>query len=88
MSNHSAGGASSGGAPLSATPAAPQGPLHGVRRLDHTTPVMAPFAPQLLGEMGAGVIKIEAPGGDTLRMVKIRPQAMARLPVWLGVLRS
>ena len=44
------------------------GPLHGVRVIDVGTRIAAPFCAGLLGEMGAEVIKIEAPGaGDPVR---------------------
>jgi crotonobetainyl-CoA:carnitine CoA-transferase CaiB-like acyl-CoA transferase len=54
------------------------GPLHGVRIVDLTTVLMGPFATQLLADMGANVIKIEAPGGDIARDVgPRRNQGMA-----------
>ncbi len=42
-------------------------PLDGVRVIDLSNMLMAPYTTQILGDMGADVIKIEAPGGDPVR---------------------
>ncbi|MFC4595467.1 CaiB/BaiF CoA transferase family protein [Sphingobium tyrosinilyticum] len=62
-------------------------PLAGIKVLDLGSVLMAPYAAQWLADMGADVIKIEPPGGDTTRKIgPFEEQGMASL--FLGVNRN
>jgi crotonobetainyl-CoA:carnitine CoA-transferase CaiB-like acyl-CoA transferase len=63
------------------------GPLSGIKVLDLTTVFMGPFATQMLGDLGADVIKVEAPAGDSTRT--LGPNGEHGLgPLFLGLNRN
>ena len=59
MGNSSASDSAVGGTPFA--------PLEGVRILDFSTNMAGPYATMILAQLGADVIKVEAPAGDDAR---------------------
>lgn len=64
-----------------------QGPLAGVRILDLTSVLMGPYATQIFADLGADVVKVESPQGDTTRFIPPGPDA-ARGAMFLNVNRG
>ncbi len=63
------------------------GPLSGIRIIDLTAVLMGPYATQTLGDMGADIIKVEAPDGDITRQIgPMRNPGMG--PVYMNANRS
>ncbi|MGH8222524.1 MAG: CaiB/BaiF CoA transferase family protein [Woeseiaceae bacterium] len=64
----------------------PPGPLSGVRVLDLSTYIAAPYGCTLLADQGARVVKIEPPNGDNLRNYPSTLEAESR--AFIGLNRS
>lgn len=64
-----------------------RGPLAGYRVIDLSTVVSGPLCAQILGDLGADVVKVEAPGGDSGRFLGL-PQKEGVSPMFAGCNRN
>ena len=74
-------------APTTTSTGTRRGPLNGVRVIDMSTVVMGPYAAQILGDLGADVIKIESPK-DTVRNGTLYRNTPGMTPLNLNVNRN
>lgn len=65
----------------------PTGPLAGIRILDMTQFILGPVSTQIMGDMGADVIKVESPSGDANRYIGPR-QHVGMATLYLGMNRN
>lgn len=66
-------------------PSATNTPLAGIKIVDLTSVIMGPYCTQILSDMGAEVIKVESPEGDTLRAIPpARTKGSSALYRWLN----
>ncbi|CAB3773330.1 carnitine dehydratase [Burkholderia sp. MSh2] len=65
-----------------------QPPLAGIRIADMSTVVFGPYCTQILADLGADVIKVEPPGGDTVRRIGTPPVTVGMGPVHMRLNRG
>lgn len=65
-------------------PDRPSAPLAGLRVLELATLYAAPQIGAMLGDLGADVVKVEAPGGDPMRRMGVMRDGVSRNWSWVG----
>lgn len=65
-----------------------QAPLAGVRVADMSTVVFGPYCTQILADIGADVIKVEPPDGDSVRNIGTPPETAGMGPLHLRLNRG